>query len=123
MTRQQLIDYVKEEFNINPDKPFNNDFDSIVFRHKENKKWFGLVMKVEKNKIAGNETRIVDVLNLKCEPMLRQPLLQNKGGYVAYHMNKVHWISVILEEVSLEDVVPLVEMSYDLIKNKTKSKK
>ena len=123
MTREQLYDYVKEDFGVEPDFPFDKDFKTAILRHKGNKKWFGAVLPVEKNKITGNENRIVDVLDLKCDPMLRQPLLQNKGVYVAYHMNKVHWISVILEEVSLEEVVPLVEMSYDLIKNKTKSKK
>ena len=122
MTIENLIKYVESEYGIKYDTPFKES-DILIFRQKGNKKWFGAVLPVEKNKITGNESRIVDVLDLKCDPMLRQPLLQNKGVYVAYHMNKVHWISVILEEVSLEEVVPLVEMSYDLIKNKTKSKK
>ena len=116
MTRQQLIEFVEEEFLVGPDYPFNKDFDSIVFRHKDNKKWFGLVMKVKKNKIVGDEDRVVDVLNLKCDTMLREPLLKNKGIYVCYHMNKIHWISIILEEVDLKDISALVEMSYDLTK-------
>lgn len=116
MTREQLLQFVKEEFGVLPDKPFDNDFDSMVLRHKDNKKWFALIMKVSKEKLAGIEKRLVDVLNVKCDPMIRQALLKNKGVYESYHMNKVHWVSVILEEVSLKDVVPLVEMSFDLTK-------
>lgn len=120
MTKQQLINFVEDEFNIKPDYPFDNDFDSAVFRHKTNKKWFGLVMKVKRNKIIGDDDRVVDVLNLKCDTMIREPLLKNKGIYVAYHMNKIHWISVILEEIELEEVIPLIEMSYDLTSNLSK---
>ncbi len=116
MNRQQLIDFIKEEFGITFDKPFKDDFDSMVFRHKDNKKWFALVMQVKKNKIVGQDERLVDVLNLKCDPILRQALLQNTGIYVAYHMNKLHWISVILEEMELKDLAPLVEISFDLTK-------
>lgn len=118
MTRQQLTDWIKEDFEITPDYPFDKDFETAVLRHKSSKKWFGLVMKVPKSRLVGADNRKVDVLNVKCDTMLRQPLLQNKGFYVAYHMNKVHWISVILEEVNIEDVKPVVEMSYDLTKKR-----
>ncbi len=116
MNRQQLIEHIKEEFGVSFDKPFKDDFDSMVFRHKDSKKWFALVMQVKRNKLVGQDERFVDVLNLKCDPILRHALLQNKGVYVAYHMNKVHWISVILEEAEFQDVATLVEMSFDLTK-------
>lgn len=123
MTRSDFLEFVEEEFNIKPDKPFEDDFDTMVLRHKDNKKWFGIVMKISKNKLVGEDKRKVDVLNIKCLPLLRQSLLKNKGIYVAYHMNKIHWISVILEEITLQELRPLVEMSFDLTKIKTKNKR
>lgn len=123
MTRSDFLKFVEEEFNIKPDKPFEDDFDTMVLRHKDNKKWFGIVMKISKNKLVGEDKRKVDVLNIKCLPLLRQSLLKNKGIYVAYHTNKIHWISVILEEITLQELRPLVEMSFDLTKIKTKNKR
>ncbi len=118
MTRRQFLDYIEQEYGVLPDYHFKEDFDSAVFRHKDNRKWFGLVMQVSKYKLVGNEKRLVDVLNLKCEPLLRQPLMQNRGIYECYQMNKVHWISVILEEVELDEITSLVEMSFDLTKHR-----
>lgn len=123
MTRSDFLEFVEEDFNIKPDKPFEDDFDTMVLRHKDNKKWFGIVMKISKNKLVGEDKRKVDVLNIKCLPLLRQSLLKNKGIYVAYHMNKIHWISVILEEITLQELRPLVEMSFDLTRIKTKNKR
>ena len=114
MTRQQLLEFVQDEFSVLPDFPFDKDFETAVLRHKENKKWFALLMKVSKSKLNGDSDEKVDVLNIKCAPILKQPILQNKGFYTAYHMNKVHWISIILEETTLDDVVPYIEMSFDL---------
>ena len=116
MTRQQLFDFVEKEFSVSPDYPFDKDFETAVFRHKSNKKWFALFMKVPKSKLNGNSNEKVDVLNIKCDPFLKQPMLQNKGFYVAYHMNKVHWISIILEEVSIKDIAAYIEISYNLTK-------
>lgn len=116
MTRQQLFDFVENEFSVSPDYPFDKDFETAVFRHKSNKKWFALFMKVPKSKLNGNSNEKVDVLNIKCDPLLKQPMLQNKGFYVAYHMNKVHWISIILEEVSIKDISAYIEISYNLTK-------
>ena len=116
MTRQQLIEFVEENFNISPDYPFDKEHKTAIFRHKRNRKWFCAIIKVAKNKIVGDNPKIVDILNTKCDPMLRQPLLNNNGIYEAYHMNKVHWISIILEEVTIDEIAPLIEMSFNLTK-------
>lgn len=118
MTRQQFLDYIFDEFSVKPDFPFENDFESAIFRHKDNKKWFALVMEIDKSKLDGKTTQKIDVVNLKCDPILREPLLQNRGIYPAYHMNKVHWISVVLKEITLQEIQPLVEISFNLTKKK-----
>ncbi|MGN1200773.1 MAG: MmcQ/YjbR family DNA-binding protein [Candidatus Caccovivens sp.] len=122
MTKQTLLDYVEQEFGILPDFPFENDFETAVLRHKDNKKWFGICMKVHKSKLGTNGDGVVDVLNVKCEPMLRVGLLSTKGVYTAYHMNKSHWLSLCLQEISDENLKTLLSLSFDLTKNKRKTK-
>ena len=41
MTRQELIDYVFDTYSVEPDYPFPRDDISCVFRHIDNRKWFG----------------------------------------------------------------------------------
>ena len=45
---------------------------------------------------------IVEVMNLKADPDLIPRLVQADGICPAWHMNKKHWISVLLDD-TLED--------------------
>ena len=47
-------------------------------------------------------------------------MLKKKGVYVAYHMNKVHWLSIVLNEVSDDDLKFLLDLSFNLTKAKRK---
>ena len=63
--------------------------------------------------------RIVDVLNVKCDPILIGSLRQQKGFFPAYHMNKDSWISILLDNsVSADEIKNLIEMSYRLTMKK-----
>ena len=58
----------------------------------------------------------MDVVNLKCEPDLIPTLIRERGIYLAYHMNKQHWISVDIEGYEdIEKLKMLVDMSYRLV--------
>lgn len=122
MTRKEFFDLMEDEFATQPDYPFDKDFDSAVWRHKDNRKWFALLMKVPKFRLGFDSTEVVELLDVKCDPLLRGGLLQIKGVIPAYHMNKVHWISVLLNEIDEESLKTILEMSYGLTKNKPKQK-
>ncbi len=115
MTRQELFDLVEDEYAVQPDYPFKQEIDGAVFRHKGNRKWFALLMRVPKFRlgIGSNSPEPAEVLNLKCDPMLREGLMQTNGIFPSYHMNKVHWISVLIEEVDTETIKTLLEISYE----------
>lgn len=116
MTREEFFEYVKEEYGIEPDFPFDEDFVSAIFRHKHNRKWFAAALVVSKNKLGTDSCEIVDILDLKCDPMLRAAIMDKKGIYPAYHMNKIHWITIVLNEASEEDIKTLLDISFALTK-------
>ena len=80
-------------------------------------------MKVPKFRLGFDSKEVVELLDVKCDPLLRASLLKLKGVIPAYHMNKVHWISVLLEEVDEENLKTILEMSFQLTKKKDKTKK
>ena len=104
------------------DKPFEDDFDTTVFRHGEGGKWFGLVMNVEKSRVGMPGEGKIDVLNLKCDPEESFIVREMYEGIIpAYHMNKRHWISVLLcGAVPVDFTQRLIEKSYDLTYKKRK---
>lgn len=119
MTIENLIKYIESEYGIKYDTPFKES-DILIFRHKENRKWFTLLMRISADKLGKNGKEILDILDVKTDPLIREPMLKKKGVYVAYHMNKVHWLSIVLNEVSDDDLKFLLDLSFNLTKAKRK---
>ncbi len=67
---------------------------------------------------------VLDVLNLKSDPMLIGSLRGQDGYFPAYHMNKEKWISVLLGKPELDDSIKdLLALSYELTAPKKRGKK
>ena len=80
-------------------------------------------MQLPKNKIGLESDELVNVVNLKCEPLLIGSLILDDGIQKAYHMNKNHWITVRLDgSVGLEKIKWLLDLSYDLSDKRGKKK-
>lgn len=119
MTRKDLLDYVSNQYGTDPEYPWASTPDSAVLRHRNNKKWYGLIMNVSNSRLHIDDEGFSEVINLKCHHVLIGELLRRKGILPAYHMNKEHWISVLLtenSEISDEEIISLVDLSYELTK-------
>lgn len=115
------LKYVLDKYGVKPDFPWDNSKDAGVLRHSENRKWFGLVMTVSRDKVGLKGSGTVDVLNLKCDPITGGSAKLNKGIIPAYHMSKSNWISVILDgSVDPELAEMLIDVSFDLTAPKAK---
>ena len=105
MTRADVVTACLRFSDAYEDYPFD-DPNWTALRHKTNQKIFALVFE--------RDGRIW--INLKAEPMRAEFW---RAAYPAvlpgYHMNKRHWISVILDG-SMDDneILPLIEDSYEL---------
>lgn len=64
------------------------------------------------------------VVNLKCDPERSVQLREEYDGAItgAFHMNKLHWNSIILEQVPPQLVKQLIDHSYDLVVSKMTKK-
>lgn len=119
MDRQQLFEWVKQQYDTEPENPWN-DWNAVL-RHKENNKWYGLIMEVSLDKFGLNSEAMVDVLNVKCDPILIGSLRTQPGFFPAYHMNKDKWISILLDGSAPEDEIKnLLALSYELTGKKKK---
>ena len=115
MNREDVFMWVKEQYNTEPDYPWGDE--NAVLRHKSNNKWYGVVLKVKEDRLGLPGVKEVDVLNVKSEPMLIGSLRMKKGFFPAYHMNKEHWNTIIInDKVDVSLVEELIEQSYKLTK-------
>jgi hypothetical protein len=118
MTKQSFLDYCLGTFGTSPDYPFDEDFDTAVLRHADNRKWFALMMKVSRRKFGLDSDETVDVINLKLPVEMFGSFGKDDGVYPAYHMNKLHWISVLLPDATDETIAFLTGVSYEATKAK-----
>lgn len=113
--RETIFKYAEKKYGAKPDYPWQQYPNYAVLRHDGSNKWYGLVMTVEKQKLGLKGEGSVDVLNLKMHPELIGALRQSKGFLPAYHMNKEHWLSVLLDgSVAMEEIYRLIDTSYEL---------
>ncbi len=123
MTKQEFLEYCSGRYGTTADYPFDKDFETAVLRHKDNKKWYAIVMRVSRNKFDEDSGETVDVVNLKIPLSLCGAYDVFGGVYPAYHMNKRHWISVLLPDVPDDLLHHLVDLSYDATSSKKKKAK
>ena len=119
MNRLEFEELVFKLFGVKADYPFENDFETGVFRHTDNKKWFAIAMHIKKSRLGFSDDGYIDIVNLKCGEEIVASLLNERGIFPAYHMNKANWLSVVLDSgADLETVEFLLNVSYELTKSK-----
>ena len=94
MTRQELFIWIRQQYGTEPEYPWH-DWNAVL-RHNDNNKWYGVVLEVSADKLGLPEAGIVDVLNVKSDPLLIGSLRGQDGYFPAYHMNKEKWLSIQL---------------------------
>ena len=117
----RITEAIGKTYNIKPDFPWRKTSASYgVFRHQDTRKWFALIMDLRRRMVDGSDkAEIVNVINLKIHPGDGEAIRSLPGVYPAYHMNRYHWISVILNDnLTDSDVLEMIEMSYLLTKKK-----
>lgn len=121
MNRQELTEYIESNYAAHEERLWTENPENGIFRHAGNRKWFALLMRVSKDKFISGCEGACDVLNVKCEPAMIGSLINEDGIFPAYHMNKTHWISVLLDgSADDERIKLLVDISFGLTAPKKK---
>ena len=112
--------WIDREYSVKAEFPWERYPGNGPFRCKNNDKWFAVLLTVEYGKLTGDSEaagadEIVEVINLKADAFAIPELIKKPGIFAAWHMNKKHWISVILNDtVPDEAVTELIRKSHGL---------
>ena len=127
MTKREFLELCFSAYGTTPDYPFDEDFVTAVMRHEDSRKWYAIVMRVSRRKFGFESDEVIDVVNLKLPVEMFGSFGAEDGVYPAYHMNKLHWISVLLPDAVDDTVEFLVGVSHAStkapIRKKRKSEK
>ena len=114
--RSDVFTHAERKFGVKPKYPFQKYPRYAILRHGDGAdKWFALVMDVPRGRLGLDGEGSVDVLDIKASPQTVEALKSAPGFRPAYHMNKTHWLSVILDgTVPAKEVLRLLDESYAL---------
>lgn len=123
MNKDELIKYIEENYGAEPEHLWPKYPEFCIFRHANNRKWFVLLSTVPGDKLGLPGDRAVDIMNVKCGPALLGSLLETKGFFPAYHMNKSNWVTVLLDgSVPNDEIIGVLDISFALTKGRAGKK-
>ena len=124
MKREEIFQYVKEQYGTEPEYLWKKDPDSAVLRHK-NGKWYAIIMAVEKKTLGLEEDGKINILDVKCDPDLAIEL-REQYSYVmpGYHANKKYWNTIVYDKAKEEQMKEWMLHSYtEVVKKLPKIKR
>lgn len=98
----RLAEKIASKFGDQPDFVFKRFPDYAVFREPESRKWYALIMRIPRTRLADKNSSSsnpkIEVVDLRIDPVDRAKLLQKPGIYPGYHLNKQNWLTLTLDD-------------------------
>lgn len=112
---KKIIKYIKDKYNDELEYLWAKIPDCAIFRRKDNKKWYGLMLNVQRNKIGLNGSEKVDILVMQIQQEVIENTINNINYFPAYHMNKKNWFTICLDcSFLIKEIENYVDNSYDI---------
>ena len=89
--------------------------DDGVLRRGDTGKWFAAILTCRMKTLTGKGEGTLEVINLRVDPKSIGEIVDNIRIFRAYHMNKKHWISIVLDGgVCDHEIYARIDESYRL---------
>lgn len=116
---KEVIEYIRNTYGDELEHLWERTIDCAVWRRKDNTKWYGAMMNIPFKKLGvdKDKNQIVTIIDLHLPETQVEELIDNVSYFKAYHMNKKHWITIVLDDkVSMKKLFKLIDTSYSLAK-------
>ena len=116
---QMLIDYVRSAYGDELEFLWKRFPDNAIWRRKDNKKWYGAILTVQRNKLGMDSDKKAEIIDLRVRPEEMETILKKKHYYPGWHMNKKHWYTIVLDSgVPDEEIRRGIDESYRIAEKK-----
>lgn len=113
----KIIEFIKTKYFDELEFLWKKFPNNAIWRRKDSDKWYGVLLVLSKRKLGINSDEIIDIIDLRAEKSDIIMLVDNKSYFYGYHMNKKHWITIVLDgSIPLEEIYGIIDKSYELAK-------
>ena len=114
---RKIIEYAKEKYGDEPEYLWEDLPDAAIIRRKDNRKWYVLFMTVLPKRLGLDGEEPIEIVDLRFDVDELPNKIDNVCYFAGYHMNKKHWITILLDgSVALDEILDYVDKSYALAK-------
>lgn len=114
---RQIIEYVRKKYSDELEYLWKTFPSNAVWRRKDNKKWYGILLLLSKRKLGFDSDEKIDIIDLRIDPNILPTLVDGKKYFPGYHMNKKSWVTICLDgSVPIEEICDWIDKSYLLAK-------
>lgn len=109
----RITAFISSYYNDEPEFAWESSPGFGIFRNSNNQKWYGLIMNIDKSKLDPKGQGEIEAINVKLDSQKILDLLKKPGFYPAYHMNKKHWVSIILDDTLMDkEIIECIQESH-----------
>lgn len=117
--RNKILAYCKDVYNTNPEYPWPQYPTYCTLKTERSQKWYGIIMYIPYRRLGLSQDGLIDVMNVKVQSNQVESLVDNTMIFPAYHMNKKHWVSIMLHgEADIKAIYSLIDESYNMVEKK-----
>ena len=119
-----VIDYARLTYGNEPEYLWKKFSDNAVLRRKDTRTWYAVLLTVSRDKLGFDSDETVEVIDLRMPPESATEFIDGKRFLPGYHMNKKHWFTIVLDGSGpTEEILKLIDVSYELANKKAKRAK
>ena len=116
---QDVIKYIKDKYDDEFEFLWEKSPNNAISRRKDNKKWYIALLTIPGNKLNIDTESDIEIVDIRADENV-STLVDNKTIFPGYHMNKKHWITIVLDySIPNEKLFNLIDESY-ILANKSK---
>ena len=116
---RKIIKYISETYNDELEYLWDMFPKYAVWRRKDSRKWYGILLTVPMEKLGMEGTDIIEILDLRIRPDELEEILDERKYFFGYHMNKKNWLTICLNDsVPLDEICRRIDESYELAAKK-----
>ncbi len=114
MIKERIIEYARRKYGAEPEHLWMRWPEYAVLRHKDNGKWFAVLMGITPDRLGIKGEGMIDVMNVKVDdPLLLELLIKEPGHFRGWHMSRRNWMTVLLDgTVPFEELAALLDKSF-----------
>lgn len=110
-----VLCYARDAHGAEPEFLWKRSPKNAVLRRQDNQKWYAVLLTVPGRKLGLPAEGETEILDLRARPEEIARLTRQAGFLPGYHMNKAHWVSLLLDgTVPTEKIFRCMDESFAL---------